>query len=104
YIYNNKDQLVSGYRKNSSYKYPFSSDIYDESGSQTTKQIIQESSGSVLLLSYNDDKKENYIRIVLKLYQDGGKERIGYIVCDMNKSDFTKIAERYEFKDQQSMW
>ena len=104
YIYNNKDQLVSGYRKNSSYKYPFSSDIYDEPGNQATKQIIRKSSGRVLLLGYNDDKKENYIRIVLKLYQDGGKERIGYIVCDMNKSRLTRIAERYEFKDQQSMW
>lgn len=90
--------------KNSSYKYPFSSDIYDEPGNQATKQIIRKSSGRVLLLGYNDDKKENYIRIVLKLYQDGGKERIGYIVCDMNKSRLTRIAERYEFKDQQSMW
>lgn len=104
YIYNNKDQLVSGYRKNTSYKYPFSSDIYNEPEGQTTKQIIRESSGRVLLLGYNDDKKENYIRIVLNLYQDGGKEKIGYIVCDMNKSEFTRIAERYEFKDQQSMW
>ena len=104
YIYNNKDQLVSGYRKNTSYKYPFSSDIYNEPEGRTTKQIIRESSGRVLLLGYNDDKKENYIRIVLNLYQDGGKEKIGYIVCDMNKSEFTRIAERYEFKDQQSMW
>lgn len=104
YIYNNSNQLVSGYRKNSSYKYPFSTDIYDEPGSEQIKKTIEESPSRVLLLGYEDDRKEKYIRIVLKLYQDGGKEKIGYIVCDMNKSDFAKIAERYEFKDRQNMW
>lgn len=104
YIYNNSNQLVSGYRKNSSYKYPFSTDIYDEPGSEQIKETIEESRSRVLLLGYEDDRKEKYIRIVLKLYQDGGKEKIGYIVCDMNKSDFAKIAERYEFKDRQNMW
>lgn len=104
YIYNNQDQLVSSYRKTSSYKYPFSSDIYKESGNSSIKNVIHESSEKVLLLGYNDAKKENYIRIVLKLYQNGGKEDIGYIICDMAKSSLTKIAERYEFKDQQSMW
>lgn len=104
YIYNNSNQLVSGYRKNSSYKYPFSTNIYDEPGSEQIKETIEESRSRVLLLGYEDDRKEKYIRIVLKLYQDGGKEKIGYIVCDMNKSDFAKIAERYEFKDRQNMW
>ncbi len=104
YIYNNSNQLVSGYRKNSSYKYPFSTDIYDEPGSEQIKETIEESRSRVLLFGYEDDRKEKYIRIVLKLYQDGGKEKIGYIVCDMNKSDFAKIAERYEFKDRQNMW
>jgi sensor histidine kinase YesM len=108
YIYDMKDNLISSYRHATTPMYTYPDNIYIN-GKNNNADIVRQyakSDNKVMLVSsyYNNNRKKNIIRFVLKIYANNSDRRIGYIVCDTDEKNFLKRVEKYAYSDEQIVW
>lgn len=108
YLYDLSDHLISSYRHAQTPRYTYPEDIYDGSmknNEDAVRHYIQ-SDRKVMLVSsyYNDTRKTDIIRFVLKLYKSNTDKKIGYIVCDSDSKVFSQLIQKYAYSDSQVVW
>lgn len=107
YIYDNNHKLVSSYRKSSSLKNSFPYDLYGEGTleEQRLKKASGNESTEMSVLGYSNPKMRNKtVRYVYRLYQQGGRRLVGYMVCDVSRKEIDHIIKRNLYRDEQYLW
>ena len=100
YLFDDTRRLISTYRRAVTPAYNFPSNPYEDSNIYNTSAIDRylESDSTTMMISgyYNESRKENIIRYVLKLYsRQNMNQMIGYVVCDTESSAIEKTVKKY---------
>lgn len=109
YLYNSQNEIISTYRRAVTPKHNYPLDIYDE-GFSCNSEVVREyveSDNPVTLISgyYNTYRGKNIIRIVMKIYNVGYlRDKIGYVVCDIDSKNFIDIMKKYNISDDMYLW
>ena len=109
YLYTMDHQVISTYRRAVTPKHNYVSDIYSDP-EYTNAEIVKkyvESDNPVMLVSsyYNEYRKKNILRFVMKLYHESNLEdKIGYVVCDVDTKNLEKIMDKYRIDRTAFMW
>lgn len=109
YLYNSQNEIISTYRKAVTPKHNYPLDIYDK-GFSCNSDIVREyveSENPVTLISgyYNAYRGKDIVRIVLKIYDVGYfRDKIGYVVCDIDSKNFTDVMKKYYISDDMYLW
>ena len=109
YLYTMDHQVISTYRRAVTPKHNYASDIYSDP-EYTNAEIVKkyvESDNPVMLVSsyYNEYRKKNILRFVMKLYNESNLEdKIGYVVCDVDTKNLEKIMDKYRIDRTAFMW
>lgn len=109
YLYNSKNEIISTYRRAVTPKHNYPLDIYDGNfscNSEIVKKYV-ESDDPVTLISgyYNTYREKEMIRLVLKIYNVGYiRDKIGYVVCDIDSKNFIAVMKRYHINDAMYLW
>lgn len=109
YIYNIEDEIISPYRKADTPKHNYPKDIYEDEEAYNTavvKRYVESDDTNMLISSYyNTYRERDIIRLVLKIYDTSiAKDKIGYIVCDVDSSALEKIMEKYVIDEENYIW
>ena len=109
YLYDKKSQLISSYQKSMTKKYSYPKNIYDAYYDVNAKKVkaYLESNETTMLVSsyYNQNREDNILRFVLKLYKNSDNRKvIGYIICDVDGRDLTKIMNKYLTSNDMMIW
>lgn len=109
YLYTADHEIVSTYRKATTPKHNYPTDIYD--GSQDTNadavKAYVESDNSVMMISsyYNTYRGKDLGRFVVKLYYNGNISRlIGYAVCDVDTKVLRSLMSKYTAGGETYVW
>lgn len=109
YLYTMDHQVISTYRRAVTPKHNYVSDIYSDP-EYTNAEIVKkyvESDNPVMLVSsyYNEYRKKNILRFVMKLYNESNlQDKIGYVVCDVDTKNLEKIMDKYRIDRTAFMW
>lgn len=109
YLYTMDHQVISTYRRAVTPKHNYVLDIYSDP-EYTNAEIVKkyvESDNPVMLVSsyYNEYRKKNILRFVMKLYHESNLEdKIGYVVCDVDTKNLEKIMDKYRIDRTAFMW
>ncbi len=109
YLYTMDHQVISTYRRAVTPKHNYASDIYSDP-EYTNAEIVKkyvESDNPVMLVSsyYNEYRKKNILRFVMKLYNESNlQDKIGYVVCDVDTKNLEKIMDKYRIDRTAFMW
>ena len=106
YLYDAKNQLVSAYRYNCQM---FPRDIYKSEYDANTGRVLEYVNGdrTDLMISgyYNPLEEKNIIRFVLKLHNyDEERQKIGYLVCEIDSMAFASIMNKYVDLSHVYLW
>ena len=106
YLYDAKNQLVSAYRYNCQM---FPRDIYKSEYDANTERVLEYVNGdrTDLMISgyYNPLEEKNIIRFVLKLHNyDEERQKIGYLVCEIDSMAFASIMNKYVDLSHVYLW
>ena len=106
YLYDAKNQLVSAYRYNCQM---FPRDIYKSEYDANTGRVLEYVNGdrADLMISgyYNPLEEKNIIRFVLKLHNyDEERQKIGYLVCEIDSMAFASIMNKYVDLSHVYLW
>ena len=106
YLYDAKNQLVSAYRYNCQM---FPRDIYKSEDDANTERVLEYVNGdrTDLMISgyYNPLEEKNIIRFVLKLHNyDEERQKIGYLVCEIDSMAFASIMNKYVDLSHVYLW
>lgn len=106
YLYDAKNQLVSAYRYNCQM---FPRDIYKSEYDANTERVMEYVDGerTDLMISgyYNPLEEKNIIRFVLKLHNyDTKRQKIGYLVCEIDSMAFAVIMNKYVDLSHVYLW
>lgn len=109
YFYNSAHEVVSVYRKASTPKSKYASDIYQETelyNAERVRSYTESDENQMLISSYhNSSTDRDMVRFVLKIYDvSSAKSMIGYIVCDADVKIMQKIIEKYQMGDNTFVW
>ena len=109
YFYNSSHEIVSVYRKASTPKRNFATDIYLETevyNAERVKTYVESEENKMLISSYhNPSIQGDMVRFVLKIYDTSNiKNMIGYIVCDADVEMMQKIMKKYQLGDNTFVW
>lgn len=109
YLYNSQNEIISTYRRAVTPKHNYPLDIYDENFSCNSEIVREyvESDNSVTLISgyYNPYRGKEIIRLVLKIYNVGYfRNKIGYVVCDIDSKNLTSVMKKYSINDEMYLW
>lgn len=108
YIYDLSNHLISSYRHAQTPRYTYPEDIYDGTmkNNEDTVQRYVNSDNKVMLISsyYNDKRKTDLVRFVLKIYKSNTNKKIGYIVCDVDSKIFLNFVQKNIYSDGQVIW
>lgn len=109
YFYNSNHEIVSVYRKASTPRRNFPSDIYLEEevyNAGRVKEYVESDENKMLISSYrNPSRQGDMVRFVLKIYDISNiKNMIAYIVCDADAKPMQKIMEKYQMGDNSFVW
>lgn len=109
YFYNSSHEIVSVYRKASTPKRNFATDIYLEPevyNAERVKTYVESDENKMLISSYhNPSIQGDMVRFVLKIYDTSNiKNMIGYIVCDVDVEMMQKIMKKYQLGDNIVVW
>ena len=109
YFYNSSHEIVSVYRKAATPKRNYAADIYEEPevyNAKRVKDYTESTENKMLISSYqNLSTDADMVRFVLKLYDiSGGKNMIGYIVCDADVKAKKKIMQKYPIGENSFVW
>lgn len=109
YLYTADHEIVSTYRKATTPKHNYPTDIYD--GSQDTNaeavKAYVEGEDSVMMISsyYNTYRGRDLGRFVVKLYYNGNISRmIGYAVCDVDTKVLRSLMSKYTAGGETYVW
>ena len=106
YHYAAQNQLVSAYRYNCQM---FPRDIYKSEYDANTERVMEYVNGdrTDLMISgyYNPLEEKNIIRFVLKLHNyDAKRQKIGYLVCEIDSMAFAVIMNKYVDLSHVYLW
>ena len=109
YFYNSSHEIVSVYRKASTPKHNFATDIYldpEVYNAERVKIYVESDENKMLISSYhNPSIQGDMVRFVLKIYDTSNiKNMIGYIVCDVDVEMMQKIMKKYQLGDNIVVW
>jgi len=108
YIYNNNHKLISLYRASNSPKYSYPNDIYNNTEANNTKVVtdyIKSNKKEMLISSYfNENREEDLVRFVYKIFYNNATRTIGYMVCDIDQKSLKKIIQKYVYSNDQIVW
>ena len=106
YLYDANNQLVSAYRYNCQM---FPRDIYKSEYDANTERVLEYVNGerTDLMISgyYNPLEEKDIIRFVLKLHNyDEERQKIGYLVCEIDSMAFASIMNKYVDLSHVYLW
>ena len=106
YLYDANNQLVSAYRYNCQM---FPRDIYKSEYDANTERVLEYVNGerTDLMISgyYNPLEEKDIIRFVLKLHNyDEERQKIGYLVCEIDSMAFESIMNKYVDLSHVYLW
>lgn len=109
YLYNINHEIISTYRRAVTPKHNYPEDIYESPGNyneEITRNYVESDNTSMLISSYyNKSRKKDIIRFVLKLYNNSNvRDKIGYVVCDVDSKAIKTIMEKYNTDEEAFMW
>lgn len=109
YFYNSNHEIVSVYRKASTPKRNYASDIYEEAelyNAERVKAYAESAENKMLISSYHNPSTDaDMVRFVLKLYDvSSTKNMIGYIVCDVDVKATQKIMQKFQLGENTFVW
>lgn len=109
YFYNNSHEVISVYRKASTPRRNFPTDIYleeDVYNAGRVKTYVESDDNQMLISSYrNPSRQGDMVRFVLKIYDTANiKDMIGYIVCDADVKMMQKIMKKHQVGDNALVW
>lgn len=109
YIYNAKNEIISTYRRAVTPKHNYAKDIYSNEemyNAAKVKEYMNSDDTTMLISSYyNPYRETNIVRFVLKIYDNTNiKDKIGYVVCDIDSNALRKIMEKYQTKQEIYIW
>lgn len=109
YLYDEKNQIISTYRRAVTPKHNYPTDIYldpEMYNAETVKKYVQSDNTTMLITSYyNKAREKDIIRFVLKLYNNSNaKQVIGYVVCDIDTKVIRYIMEKYCVDEEMFIW
>ncbi len=109
YIYNIKDENISTYRRAVTPKHNYPTDIYGDKLQYNSQRVIDyvNSDNTTMLISgyYNVHRNTDIVRFVLKIYDNTNtKNKIGYIVCDIDSKVVRSIMSKYYDKNEMLVW
>ncbi len=106
YIYDSEDEVVSVYRSTVT---AFAADLYEhpEEANAKALQAYVRSDASELFVSgyYNEELKDNVIRVVMKLHEYSGfRAQYGYLICEFNGAPFRNVMQKYITTKDEVVW
>ena len=106
YLYDANNQLVSAYRYNCQM---FPRDIYKSEYDANTERVLEYVNGerTDMMISgyYNSLEEKDIIRFVLKLHNyDEERQKIGYLVCEIDSMAFASIMNKYVDLSHVYLW
>ena len=106
YLYDANNQIVSAYRYNCQM---FPRDIYKSEYDANTERVLEYVNGerTDLMISgyYNPLEEKDIIRFVLKLHNyDEERQKIGYLVCEIDSMAFASIMNKYVDLSHVYLW
>lgn len=109
YLYTMDHEIISTYRKAVTPKHNYLEDIYQDVDYENAQKVIDyvESDNTTMMISsyYNTYREKNILRFVLKIYNNSNqKEKIGYIVCEVDSKSIESIMEKYCMDNTMLMW
>jgi sensor histidine kinase YesM len=108
YVYGSNDNLLSSYRSTSTPLSNYPEDIYSDRvayNADVVSSYVLSDRRQMLVSSYfNQSRKRDIVRFVLKIYGKNASRKIGYVVCDVDSGSFSRIVEKYLLSDDQIVW
>ena len=109
YFYDDFNRLFSSYRHATTpmYRYPENPLTDDEDCNGATLRAFLRSESNTMLISsyYNENRKTEIIRFAINIFsQDGKRNQIGAVVCDMDSAVFASSLETYGTRDHNLLW
>ena len=109
YLYTMDHEIISTYRRAVTPKHNYQVDIYEDADMENARTVMDyvESDEDTMLISsyYNPYREKDILRFVLKLYDDGNRnKKIGYIVCDVDSKAILGIMEKYQTDSTVFIW
>ena len=109
YIYDDFDRLISSYRHASTpmYRYPEDpTSRQSEINSKPLRQFLRDEGRTMLISSYyNQNRETDIIRFAINIFsQDGTRNQIGAVICDVDSSVFREGLEQYSTQESNLLW
>lgn len=109
YIYTEDHEIISTYRRAATPKHNYPRDIYENeeiyNADKVKKYIASEETEMLISSYYNMYREKNIVRFALKIYNNTNlKDKIGYIICDVDSTVLKKIMEKYVINDKMYIW
>lgn len=109
YIYDDFDRLISSYRHASTpmYRYPEDpTSRQSEINSKPLRQFLRDEGGTMLVSSYyNQNRETDIVRFAINIFsQDGTRNQIGAVVCDMDSAVFGEVLKQYSTQESNLLW
>lgn len=109
YLYTIDHEIISTYRRAVTPRHNYQTDIYmdpEQENAETVMDYVESDRTSMLISSYfNQYRERDIIRFVLKLYGNSNtRDKIGYIVCDVDSKAFVSIMEKYRTDTTMYIW
>lgn len=109
YLYTIDHEIISTYRRAVTPRHNYQTDIYmdpEQENADTVMDYVESDRTSMLISSYfNQYRERDIIRFVLKLYgNSNSRDKIGYIVCDVDSKAFVSIMEKYRTDTTMYIW
>ncbi len=108
YVYRMDETLVSLYRHATTPLYNYPDDLFkspeESNAAQIRRYLAGENKGLLISSYYNQYRKKNLVRFVIKLFTNNATRNVGFLVCDVDSKAFLKIMEKYVYSDDQVVW
>lgn len=108
YLYTLDHRLVSYSRVASTPRYNFPEDIYrnpqESRADEVSRYVASDDRVMLVTSSYNASRQQTIVRLVLKLYTNNVRTKIGFLVCDIDPKGFLRIVDKYAYSDRQVVW
>lgn len=109
YLYTIDHEIISTYRRAVTPRHNYQTDIYmdpEQENAETVMDYVESDRTSMLISSYfNQYRERDIIRFVLKLYGNSNtRDKIGYIVCDVDSKAFVSIMKKYRTDTTMYIW
>ena len=101
-IYDNSNTLKSGFRIKKVENFDVMNDGSTEA--ETVLDYLHNEEEAHQIFIFSDSKGNPYIRFVERLYQNMGRDVVGYVVFDINPDYLIQITEDTPHSDSQHIW